>query len=88
MILPLLLVGPPLGFVFGLTRRLDVLTVGAAVSIVGWWILIFAVGGVAFSLGTLVLTTLAGIAYLSVGILIGWGLGAGLRFFFGMTSQR
>ena len=88
VIVTLLLIGLPLGFIVGVTRRLDVLVLGMAVTVVGWWILLFTVGGVAFSIGTLALTTLVGFGNLTIGTLIGWALGAGLRAAFGMTAER
>jgi ABC-type antimicrobial peptide transport system permease subunit len=88
VILTLLLIGLPLGFVAGVTRRLDVLVIGAGVTLVGWWILIFTVGSVAFSFGALALTTLAALGNLVVGTFVGWALGAGLRALFGMTTER
>jgi len=88
VILVVLLIGIPLGFVVGVTHRVDVLAVGAVVTIVGWWFLLFTIGGVEFSLGTLVLTTLVSLGSLAVGTFVGWGLGAGLRALFGMTTER
>lgn len=88
MIVTLLLIGVPLGFIVGMSRRYELLSVGGAVTIVGWWILLFTVGDVAFALATLVLTTLAALGNLLVGTFIGWCIGAGLRVLFGMTAER
>ena len=88
MILVILLIGFPLGFVVGVTRRLDVLAVGGGITIVAWWFLLFTVGGVAFSLATFALTTLVALGNLAIGTLAGWGFGAGLRVLFGMTTER
>ncbi len=88
MIFTLLLIGLPLGFIVGVTRRLDVLAFGVAVTIVGWWVLRFTVGDVEFSIGTFVLTTLAALGNLTIGMAVGWAIGAGLRTLFGMTAER
>lgn len=88
MIVTLLLIGLPLGFVVGLTRRLDVLALGAVATIVGWWVLLFTIGDVEFSIATLVFTTLAALGNLTIGTGVGWAIGAGLRALFGMTAER
>jgi hypothetical protein len=88
MILVVMLIGIPLGFVVGVTHRVDVFAFGAVVTIVGWWILWFTIGDVEFSFGTLAATTLASLGNLAVGTFVGWALGAGLRALFGMTSER
>ncbi len=88
MIVTLLLIGLPLGFIVGVTRRLDVLALGAVVTIVGWWVLLFTVGDVEFSIRTLTLATVAALGNLTIGTAAGWGLGAGLRALFGMTAER
>ncbi len=88
MILTILLIGLPLGFIVGVTRRLDALAFGVVVTIVGWWVLLFTVGGVEFTVATLALTTLAALGNLTIGTGTGWALGAGLRTLFGMTAER
>ena len=87
MIPAVLIIGLPLGFVFGITGRRGVLITGTAVTLVGWWILLFTVGDNAFELGLFVTSGLLALANLAVSVLVGWGAGQLLRSRFGMTTE-
>ena len=86
MIPTVLIIGLPLGFIFGITHRRGVLITGTVVTLVGWWILLFTVGNNAFEFGLFVASGLLALANLAVSVLVGWGAGQLLRSRFGMTT--
>ncbi len=88
MIPTLLVIGAPLGFVAGVMRRNDVMVVGVAATLFAWIALLFTVGGVPFSPGDLALATVVAFGNLLVGVLVGRGLGIGMRALFGMTGDE
>ena len=87
MIPTVLIIGLPLGFIFGITGIRGVLITGSAVTLIGWWIVLFTLGDNAFELGIFVASGLLALANLAVSVLLGWGAGQLLRSRFGMTTE-
>jgi len=82
-----LLVGVVFGFTYGVTHRVGVVGLGAAVAVVGWWLLLFTVGDVVVTPATVLGAGVLTLANYAAAALAGWGLGRLLRARFGMTTE-
>ncbi|GMQ92833.1 MAG: hypothetical protein BMS9Abin12_0310 [Acidimicrobiia bacterium] len=82
MLPTLMFLGFVFGYIYGVTRRVNVTIAGAILAVLGLWLLVFTVGEIDFTIAIFIVTGLLAVINYLVGGLLGWGIERLVRVFF------
>lgn len=82
MIPTFLFLGFVFGYIYSVTRRMNVAIAGAIIAVLGLWLLLFTVGEIDLTIAVFVASGLLAVTNYLVGGLLGWGIERLVRGFF------